>query len=262
MPKKPAPTPFITLDPSAAFDHFAPLVASLPESNLDPYNADPDLVRVNARRAADALASHWVHIEKALPLVSVSSLQEIPSLALALSFAAGKVVTPASPQEIRARQASLRPARRWTLAQLDIFVEMGLASPDRVRSIRADKGPVDEASDAIAIVALFRENAAAWNGKHPFDDVFLQKLADDGNWLLAELVPKGAKPEKAARSDESLTRDRLWTELNRRYDDLYKAGVEVWGRRGVDAHIPSLFARQALRAQPEQTPGEAPQTGG
>jgi hypothetical protein len=142
------------------------------------------------------------------------------------------------------------------LDQLGIFSEMGLVSKDRVRAIRTDRGPVDEANDAVAMVALFRDHAADWQNKHPFHDAFLQTLADDGNWLLGQLVPKGAKPEKAGRSEDAFTRDRLWTELNRRYDDLYKAGVEVWGRRKVDEHLPSLFTRQTSKTQPESTADE------
>ena len=252
--KKKAATPFESTDPAAAFAHFAPLVANIAEADLDNWNADVEIVRVNARRAVDALASHWTHIEKALPLISVPDLIEVPTLALALSFAAGRVFTPASPLEIRAHQASLRPARRLTLAQLDIFAELGLVSPDRVRAIRADKGPIDEANDAAAIVALFRENASAWKTKHPFDEAYLEKLATDAHWLLGQLVPKGAKPEKSERAEEALTRDRLWTELNRRYDDLYKAGVEVFGRRKVDEFLPSLLSRQTSKPQPEKPP--------
>ena len=243
--------PFETNDPAAAFAHFVPLVAAIPEAELDVWNADAEIVRVNVRRAVDAVAPHWSHIEKALPLVSVPNLIEMPSLALALSFAAGRVFTPASPQEIRAHQMSLRPARRLTLKQLEIFTEMGMVSADRVRAIRSDSGPVDEANDAVAMVAIFRENAANWNNKHPFDDAYLQKLADDGQWLLGQLLPKGATPEKTSRSDDALTRDRLWTELNRRYDDLYKAGVEIWGRRKVDEHLPALLTRQSAKPQAE-----------
>ena len=242
---------FETTDPAAAFDHFAPLVANIPESELDVWNADADIVRVNARRAVDALALHWMQIEKALPLVSVPNLQEIPSLALALAFAADRVFKPASPQEIRAHQASLRPARRLALTQLEIFVELGLVARDRVQAIKADRGPVDEANDAIAIVALFQENAAAWQNKHPFSAAFLQKLSDDGQWLLGQLVPKGATREKPAPSADVLVRNRLWTELNRRYDDLYKAGVEVWGRRHVEAHLPTLLTRVVNNGTPE-----------
>jgi hypothetical protein len=75
---------------------------------------------------------------------------------------------------------------------------------------------------------------------------------------LEQLVPKGAKPEKDGRSEDALVRDRLWTALNRRYDDLYKAGVEVWGRRKVDEHLPSLFARQTVKTQPDVPVVEAP----
>jgi hypothetical protein len=75
--KKKAATPFETTDPAAAFAHFAPLVEHIAETDLDMWNADPEIVRINARRAADAVAPHWAHIEKALPLVSVPSLIEI-----------------------------------------------------------------------------------------------------------------------------------------------------------------------------------------
>jgi hypothetical protein len=105
---------------------------------------------------------------------------------------------------------------------------------------------------------LFRENAAAWQNKHPFSAAFLQTLADDGQWLLGQLVPKGATPEKTGPSDDVLVRNRLWTELNRRYDDLYKAGVEVWGRRQVDVYMPTLLTRVVAKSEPEQ----APTTGG
>lgn len=255
MPNQP---PFETTDAELAFQHFAPLVAAIAEAELDVWNADPEIVRVNARRAVDAVSPHWAKIEQALPMISIPKLIEIPALALALSFAAGRVFVPASPQEIRARQADLRPARQLALRQLEIFAELGMVAPDRVRNIRADKGQVDEAQDAIAIVALFRENAAAWQNKHPFSEAYLAKLADDGNWLLAQLLPKGAKPEKTVRSAEALVRDQLWTELNRRYDDLYKAGVEIWGRRKVDTFLPSLYARQHAKSNAEEAPVTPP----
>ncbi|MDI3287098.1 hypothetical protein [Polyangium sp. 15x6] len=250
-----APEPFETTDAQAAFDHFVPLVASIPAEEVEVCTADPEIVRINARRGVDAIRPHLVRIEKALPLVSIAGLLEIPSLALALAFAADRVIVPASPQEIRARQASLRPARKLTLLQLEILAELGLVPAEQVRKIRSDKGPVDEARDAVAIVALFREHAVALANKHPFDEAYLQKLSDDGNWLLAELLPKGAKPEKSERAADAVLRDRLWTELNRRYDELYKAGVEVWGRRKVDEHLPSLHARQT---QPAPAPTNAP----
>lgn len=249
-PTQNASPPFDTTDAEAAYQHFAPIVATIAEADVEVCKADVDIVRINARRAVHALTPHWGHVEKALPLLGIPALLEIPALALALSFGANKVVTPASPQEIRARQSKLRPARRLTLITLEVLAELGIISADRVKNIRANSGAVDEAQDAVAIVALYREYATELKGKHPFDDAYLQQLADDGNWLLGALVPKGAAPNKEGRSAEAWTRDRLWTELNRRYDELYKAGVEVWGRRNVDEHLPKLLSREVATTTP------------
>jgi hypothetical protein len=163
---------------------------------------------------------------------------------------------------VRARQATLRPARSLGLRMLEILGEMELVPVDTVRKIRAGRGPVDEARDGVAIVALFHEHEKALSGKHPFDTAFLSRLAEDGNWLLGQLRPSGATPEKGEKKPEAVLRDKLWTELNRRYDELYKAGVEVWGRRLVDTHIPALQSRLAgSAAAPAESPPGIPAAG-
>src|SRR4051794_32990721 len=88
----------------------------------------------------------------------------------------GRVFTPASPQEVRARQARLRPVRRMALGYLEIAAEMDLVPVARVKAIRANTGPLDEARDGVAIVALFRDHAAALAGKHPFNEEALAQL--------------------------------------------------------------------------------------
>lgn len=244
-PKNKPAAPFLSESSEVCFKHFSKIVTESPPAELEVWNADAEIVRVNVTRGVDAIRPHKDHITKALPLVSMDKLLELPSLALALGFAANKVSSPASPQDIKARQQRLRPVRSQTLRYLEIAAELGLVPADRVKSIRADQGAVDEARDAVAIVALFNERAAELKNKHPFTKASLEQLADDGNWLLAQLLPKGATPQKAAQNDDALVRDRLWTELVARYDDLYQAGVAVWGRRGVDEHIPSLLSRAA-----------------
>jgi hypothetical protein len=253
------PEPFLTDDAESAFNHFAPLVASIPDDSLDIWNADIDLVRVNARRATDTILPHENRVRTALPLLKWHELLEIPTLAIALGFAAARIFVAASPQEIRARQARLRPARKLTLDQLEILAELNLVQRDLVRNIRANRGPIDEAEDAVAIAALYREHEKVIKNKHPFDDEYLKQLAEDGNWLIAQLLPGHAKREKTEKTPEARLRDQLWTELNRRYDELYKAGVEVWGRRKVDEYIPSLLARQATATkEPEAKPTPSP----
>ena len=241
MPK--SPPAFVSEDSEACFKHFSPLVAATPEDALERYSADPEIVRVNLVRGLDAVRAHLDHLAKALPLVSIAELLELPSLALALGFAANRVFTPASRLEIRAHQESLRPMRAMTLLYLEVAADLGLVPRDRVRKIRADRGPVDEARDGVAIVACFRENAKGLHNKHPFTEEALARLAEDGNWLLKQLLPSGATAEKGATNPDSLMRDRLWTEVVRRYDLLYQAGVVIWGRRGVEAHLPALQSR-------------------
>lgn len=252
-PKSKSTKPFFSEDSEACFKHFSGLVADIPAGELEVWNADPEIIRVNVGRGVDAIRPHEGHVKEALPLVSMNGILELPSLALALGFAAERVFTPASPQEIRARQQRLRPVRSRTLRYLEIVAEMGLVPQDRVAAIRANTGPIDEARDAVAIVAVFNERTDALKNKHPFSEESLQQLAADGNWLLQQLLPKGASAEKAERSPEALLRDRLWTELMRRYDDLYQAGVAVWGRRKVDQHIPALLSRAAVTAKAKGT---------
>ena len=251
LPPMKTPTAFVSEDSEACFKHFSSLLASTPEGALERYAADPEIARVNLVRGLDAVRPHFAHLAKALPLLPLTELEELPSLALALGFAADRVFKPASPKEIRARQESLRPVRSQTLRYLEIVAERGLAPADRVKKIRADRGPVDEARDAVAIVALFNEFASQLANKHPFPPEVLTKLAEDGNWLLKQLLPTGATPEKGAPSEDTLTRDRLWTEVVRRYDLLYQAAVTVWGRRGVDDHLPALQSRVATASHAE-----------
>jgi hypothetical protein len=255
-----APVPFLSEDSEACFKHFAKLVAATPADALDPYNADPEIVRVNLVRALDAVRGHLDQIAKALPLVNIAELLELPSLALALGFGADKVFTPVSRQEIRARQATLRPARSQTLRYLEIVAELDIVPADRVQNIRAGKGALDEARDGVAEVAMFNEYESKLAGKHPFSEEYLAKLAEDGNWLIKALLPTGAKPGKAGANPDVLVRDQLWTEVLRRYDVLYQAGMVIWGRRQVDAHLPALQSRvvSAPKAEPVVVTPAAP----
>lgn len=254
--------PFLSEDSHACFNHFSKLVADTPADRAERLNADPDIVRVNLGRGVDAVRPHLDQVAKELPLLDPNEFLELPSLSLALGFAVDRIFTPASPQEIRARQVTLRPVRSQTLRYLEVAAELGLVPADRVQNIRANTGPLDEARDGVAIAALFSEFADSLADKHPFTAEALERLAADGNWLIIQLQPSGATAEKTERSPDGVLRDQLWTDLLRRYDLLYQAGVAIWGRRKVDEHIPSLHSRAsttASKAAPA-TPPTPPKT--
>ena len=272
-PKKPAPAkpakpkkaaaakPFITTDREEAYRHFAPLVATIAEGAIEPWHHDAELVRVNVERAVHALGPHLDGAAAKLKHIDVDAVRELPALALALAFVDARIFTPASAQEIREAQLRQRPRRRLALMQLVVLREMGLlADGAKVDAIVPGRGGIDEAQDGVACVAVFRENAAKIAGKHPFDEAWLQALADDSNWLLAQLNPKGVKKSKAPRSAEALTRDQLFAEIVRRYGEAKKIAVEVWGWKNVDDHFPALLSREVTKPSAPAPARPAPVT--
>lgn len=242
--------PFLSEDSTTCLDHFTPIVAGIPVTELEKFNADPTLVRKNVERGVEAVRPHLDHVHKALPLLDSKRFLELPSLLLALTFHYNNMVAVADPNEVAERQARLRPVRQWTLTFLEIMAEMGKIPSKPIENIRADSGPVDEANDGIAIAAQFEKHQAVLHNKHPFPPEMLKQLSEDGHYLAKVLTPKGTAPgQKSGQpTPDQLLRDRLWTEIVRRYDDLYQAGVAIWGPRNVDKHIPPLRARARLKS--------------
>ena len=160
-------TPFA--DRESAFNHFAPIVAGIPESDLEPWYYDAEILRVNTQRALDALDPILDATAQKMGNIDVNEIRNLPTLGLALTFADARVFLAASAQEIKTTQARQRLKRKLAMAQLVIFNEMALIKdPSKVEAIIPGKGPVDEARDGVACVAVFRENAAKLTGKHPF----------------------------------------------------------------------------------------------
>lgn len=246
-------TPFTTDNAALAFNHFSPIVAVIPADELPTWPGSADIIRINVDRVVERIGPQLADIVKTrLPAVSEAEIREMPSLALALTYAADRVIPPASP-EVRKRQQAIRPLRRFTLMQLQIFAFQGLVPEARTQAIMANQGPIDEANDCIAIPEVFREYEAQIAGKHPFTAAQLDELSNTGNWLKAHLNIPGATPGDEAPVDpDALIRDQLYADLRRRYDDAYKVGVEIWGRTKVDENLPALLARVRSAPKPKE----------
>ena len=258
---EPTRAPFVTEDRHAAFEHFARRVATLPEASLEAWNKDAEIVRANVDRGMAALAPHLDAMTPAMPHVDMVEVREIPALALALAFAAARVFVPASAGEIRDRQKRQRKMRRLAIDQLVILrdVEPGLlADPSKVDAILPGKGPIDEANDGVQCVAVFRENAKSVAGKHPFSAAWLDQLATDSNWLLTQVRRAGTVVDPGDTNPDALVRDRLYTELVRRWGQAKKVALEVWGWKDVDASFPALGSRIVVRGEADAEPAPAP----
>lgn len=233
---------FVSDQQIACFEHFSKVAEAIPDAKLPVCKLDVVLVRQNAARGLAAMRPHLDALRERMPLVSIPDLLEIPSIAHALMFSAGQIYRAASKKEIAARLKSLRPMRKMALAQLEIFGQLGLIAKNISPHIRRGYGPADAASDAVHIVAVFRENAAKLAGKHPFTKEQLDRLSEDGAWLMRTLTPKGARRWARPRNPASVLRDKLFALLRARYDELLRAAVVVFGYRKASAHVPPLGA--------------------
>ena len=253
---------FRTTDSARAFAHFLPLAEAVVLADGAVFRQDVTVARHNVQRAMSAMTPRLADVARLIGSVDVVALAELPALALAVVHATGRVpsVGP-STREIDAALTTLRPLRATTLNFLETAAELGLVPAGRVRAIRAGSGKLDQARDAVAIVALFREYEAALAGKHPFSAAQLKTLAERGDWLVQTLRPSRGVPSTAsARTPEARDRDRLVKVLEGRYDQLRTAGVVCFGIRDVDAKVPPLWsaARASIVVTDEPAPTPAP----
>lgn len=135
--------------------------------------------------------------------------------------------------------------REAALKQLEVFSLLGLIPTKVPTAIRKGSGPLDNARDAVAIPGAFHDHRDDIGDKHPFTPAMLVRLGSEGDWLVKQLKPAGAKAAAAKRDPASLVRDQLWAIINERYEELRQAGAVVFGLKNLDGHIPPLGARAA-----------------
>ncbi len=240
--------PFTNTDGRAAFLHFLPLAqARIAAGKVSRPARAVSLLRTNVERGVAALLARQEAVLAKVPSADFAPLQELPALAAALDFATSRVPTELSDGEIAALLAEVRPVRKLTLGQLDIFAELGLVPAERVATIRAGTGPIDTARDAVAIVGLFEEFAASIGTKHPFTEEHFATLTRAGNALLRLLVPEAAKDGPATIGSEAAVRDALYGEVLERYETARELGVAVFGIKGLDTHLPKAHTRVAAK---------------
>ena len=236
---------FTTTSGKAAYEHFLPLAQAIPTEGLDVCRTDIEIARVNIDRGIEAVRPHLGTLAQKLPLCPIAEVLELPALALALLFGAGKVAKTASSKEIEARLAALRPLREAGLKQLEVFALLGLIPAKVPTGLRKGNGPLDSARDAVAIPGAFHDHHAKIGDNHPFTPAILEKLGAEGDWLVQQLKPTGAKAAPSERDPASIVRDQLWAIINERHEVLRQAGAVIFGLKNLDDHVPPLGARTA-----------------
>jgi hypothetical protein len=238
-----------------AFEKFLPLANAIAARDVVVLRADPNVAFHNVDAGVTAVLAEQARVAKELPTVDVAALAELPSLALAVVFAASQVDRDAkSDGVIAARLAEAQPLRRKLLSSAIALAEAAVVPASQVAMIRRGRGSIDVATDLVALAALFEKHAKAIAGKAPIAKDDVEHASALGSELLATLKPASAKKSGApAGADAAAARDHLWTLLVDRHDRLRRVGTWLFGEHEVDAKVPILLAHSRTRRKKAAT---------
>jgi len=239
-------------DAKGAYDYFLSEATALPAKDVPVARGSASIARTNVDKAAKAMVPYLAGLSQSAPQIDPVRLADLPALARGFEYAEKLVPKEASDGSIDGALEEISPIRLAALAYLDAAVFCGLLDAGRVRKIRAGRGKLDIASDAVAIAGLFDEAAGALAGKHPFTGDQLATLRDRGGWLADRLKPSGAVRDPKGRSPAALVKDRFAKLVENDYADLLKAAVVIWGVDEYRNHVPALYSRD--RAAPAKKP--------
>lgn len=254
---------FASAQPSEAFAHFQPQAAAVPTADLAPFTGQALVMRTNILTALGAMEPHWAAALTAYPTARLTEVFELPSLVLALDYAAQRVpVVKMSTGEIEAMLREGAPWRELALSYLEVVAHplIGLVPRERVAAIRKGHGKLDSARDFVAIAGVFAEYATELAGKHPFTPAQLEHLATLGGALIEQLRPGNAVVEVRQRGPEFILRDQFAQLVTERYDHLMVLASVALGHARAAALLPALrsTAPVATRASGDGASEPAP----
>lgn len=229
--------------PAQAFAHFEPLAAKVATDGLAIFTGQALLLRANIKAALEAVEPYLPAAVARLRSPDLQQVLELPSLVMALDFAAGRVpVAKLSAGEIDKMLTEGAPWRELMLSFLEVAAHplLNLLPRERVAAVRAGTGKLDKAQDFVALPGLFAEFGPALAGKHPFPADKLDLLATLGGALVLQVRPGKAVTEVAKRTAEAILRDQLASLVADRYDHLQVLATVALGKRKADALLPAL----------------------
>jgi hypothetical protein len=230
----------LTTDPMVAYRHFLHLARALPAAGVLVCTVDVEVAHSNVERALAAMAPHFTTAQGKLPRLAIPPLLEVRTLALALIFAAERIVLASIDGALLHRLLRLRYLRDLTLRQIEIFAHLGLVPGEEMRAVSTGVGPIESARSALSILDLFARHDERIGGKHPFTDEQLTELQGHAQWLIEEVRPGNEGGGSVERDRAVGLRDRFWTLLFNRYEDLREAAATVFGADHLDRDVPPL----------------------
>ena len=156
----------------AAFDLWAAKVLADPTLLPRAPNVDAVTAWRNCRKGVGAVLADREAISLELPKAEWAKVEAAPTVALALVAAVARCQRASGDQgEVATLYTGVAASRGLLLDSASSLARKGLLPSADVARIRKGRGNVDAAQDCLALVALFRTNAAAIAGKSAVEDV-------------------------------------------------------------------------------------------
>ena len=248
-----------TLTSEQAVAKFAPLAQKLSAKEVLPCRIDVALALHNIQQGVASIEPHAARLRKEMSGLPLADVLALPDLALALLFTDEQVTEPTGKAQYKTDLSRLYELRLPMLLIAEGLAQLGLIPAKQVQDIRSGSGPRDAAKDGVDLGKLYTTHAAALSGKHPFTTAQLQEVITLGERLSVQVKPDRART-KGSPKEPSPSRDlrnRLYTLLAERHQDLRKAGFYLFGS-AVDAYVPLLQAHRPATKTKKPAPSKAP----
>lgn len=204
------------------YERYAMPASDLPAAHVQAFRGDASGVLAIVRRAVQSVTRDPARHRRRLPKSRFDAIRTLPELAMALDYAATRMQPEvAPPPEVAERLDLLHEALRPTLAAAEVCFPRGIV-PETFGVVRRALVAGDPASAAAAITNLIMDRWGHVKDRISIPREELARVNEAAKWLLRNTRP-------AERLDSRDIRDRLWSLLRERYEQLRAIAQEVSG---------------------------------
>ncbi|WP_437681616.1 hypothetical protein [Sorangium sp. So ce131] len=204
------------------YERYAMPASEVPAANVQAFRGDASGVLAIVRRAVQSVTRDPARHRRRLPKSRFDAIRSLPELAMALDYAVTRMKPDdAPPPEVAERLDLLYEALRPTLAAAEVCFPRGIV-PETFGIVRRALVAGDPANAAAAITGLILDR---WSHVHTRISITREEVLrvnTTAKWLLSNTRP-------AERLDSRDIRDRLWSLLRERYEQLRAIAQEISG---------------------------------
>lgn len=204
------------------YERYAMPASDLPAANVQAFRGDASGVLAIVRRAVQSVTRDPARHRRRLPKSRFDAIRSLPELAMALDYAVTRMQPEsAPPPEVVEKLDLLYGVLRPTIATAEVYFPRSIV-PETFGIVRRALVAGDPASATATITNLILDRWSHVQSRIPITREELTQLNGTAKWLLSNTRP----PE---RLDSRDIRDRLWSLLRERYEQLRAIAQEVSG---------------------------------